>query len=252
MGQIKSSKELKSIAKERLLGHYSVFVFSYVIMNCIYSLILNLVDMQSGSQSLIYWTTYLILTILLGVFCVGQYRMYSQLLRGNKIAVKDMWYGFRNHADKAILIQIILFGYYLLAAVPLFITLLLYSMTHIFQLIIIIALAVIIFIVASVYITVSYAQALFLLIDYPDESAIELMKHSNRIMHGHKFQMFYIYASFIGIMLLVLLTFGIGMLWAYPYITCTRTLFYEELLAQEPVDHIDIVINEQEQPPYDL
>jgi hypothetical protein len=42
--------------------------------------------------------------------------------------------------------------------------------------------------------------------------------------------------SFSGILLLALLTFGIGMFWIYPYMTATQTNFYLQLIETETED----------------
>jgi uncharacterized membrane protein len=235
MEQLKSSKELKATARERLLGNYSVLILAYAIMQGIFLIALNLVKVQSGSSSLLYWAVYLLLSILSAVFLVGQYWLYRKVLRNNKPSINDMWNGFRHHPDKAIGIQLTIFVMSFLCAIPFFIVLAIYSFVSTPFLYPFIAITFIFFMLATIYISLTFSQALYLLIDYPSESLTELLKHSARMMRGHKFRLFYLNVSFIGIMLLTLLTFGIGMLWTFPYMTCTRTLFYEELYALDPI-----------------
>mgnify|MGYP000773510905 FL=1 len=90
------------------------------------------------------------------------------------------------------------------------------------------------FLVMSILLSIWYSQALYLITDYPDESAPQLLKHSRTLMKGHAGSYFYLLVSFIGIGLLVVLTFGIGILWAYPYFTATKTNYYLELTAPNP------------------
>ena len=241
MEEIKSSKVLKAIARERLLGNYGLLILAYFIMEVIITAILDLVELQSGAYSLIYWAIYILLCLLTAVFLVGQYWMYRKLLRGDKPVLKDMWNGFSHHPDKAILINAMLFGMVFACCIPLILSVVLWAMMKSYYMLPFVAVTFIFAMIACVYISLTFGQALYLLMDYPEESATELLKHSARMMKGHKFQLFYLNISFIGIMLAVVCSFGIGILWAYPYMTCTRTLFYEELYAREPAKHIDIV-----------
>lgn len=244
MTDMKTSKELKEIARDTLFGNYKIFILSYCIITFITSTILNLVEKQTGVLSLIYTVSNIIIVILSGVFSVGQYFMYRKAIRGTKPLLNDMWIGFRSHADKAIIVQAIQFGMYLVASLPFGFAFILFVSTKSISLVLAIALTAIIFIFVSIYIQTTYGLALFLVIDYPDESPMELLKHSARMMQGHKFQLFYMFVSFIGVAFLAILSLGVGSLWVYPYFTCTYTLFYEELYSREKAVHIDISVDD--------
>jgi uncharacterized membrane protein len=51
-------------------------------------------------------------------------------------------------------------------------------------------------------------------------------------MHGYKWKFFVLQVSFIGWILLSLLSLGIGFLWLAPYITTSNAAFYNELVTQ--------------------
>ena len=77
----------------------------------------------------------------------------------------------------------------------------------------------------------SYSQTTFILRDRPDlkyNSAIEL---SMEMMHGHKYDLFWLYLTFIGWAILCIFTLGIGYFWLQPYMTSTMANFYEEVKA---------------------
>ena len=81
----------------------------------------------------------------------------------------------------------------------------------------------------------SYAMTPFILEDDDEEvSGNEAIEKSMRMMDGHKWELFCLDFSFIGWILLAILTLGIGCLWLYPYINTARAAFYEELKAQQP------------------
>ena len=82
----------------------------------------------------------------------------------------------------------------------------------------------------------SYAMTNYILLDNPEmrnNGAIEL---SMKMMEGNKMKLFLLDLSFIGWILLSILTCGIGFLWLQPYMMSARAAFYEDLKAQ-PVDY---------------
>lgn len=78
----------------------------------------------------------------------------------------------------------------------------------------------------------SYALTPFLLVDCPELTPLQCIKLSDRMMKGHKFDLFYLYLSFIGWFLLGILTLGIGYLWLYPYMQTSIASFYEDVKEQ--------------------
>lgn len=77
----------------------------------------------------------------------------------------------------------------------------------------------------------SYAMTPFILVDHPELSVNEAIHKSSRMMQGHRFDLFFLYLSFIGWFLLALLTCGIGFLWLQPYVECAVASFYNDLKA---------------------
>ena len=77
----------------------------------------------------------------------------------------------------------------------------------------------------------SYAMTPYILEDNPELSATEAIHRSRMMMKGHKFDLFWLYLSFIGWAFLCLLTLGIGYIWLYPYIQASEAAFYEEVKA---------------------
>ena len=77
----------------------------------------------------------------------------------------------------------------------------------------------------------SYAMTPFILEENPELSASEAIHRSRMMMRGHKFDLFYLYLSFIGWFILCILTAGIGFLWLGPYVDTALAAFYEEVKA---------------------
>ena len=84
-------------------------------------------------------------------------------------------------------------------------------------------------IVPGIIKSLSYSQTNYILKDYPElknNAAIEL---SMAMMKGRKFDYFCLILSFIGWILLGILTLGIGFLWISPYIATASAHFYEHV-----------------------
>jgi uncharacterized membrane protein len=58
------------------------------------------------------------------------------------------------------------------------------------------------------------------------------IEKSMKMMEGHKFDLFYLYLTFIGWGLLCILTLGIGLLWLVPYMQSASAHFYEDVKAE--------------------
>jgi uncharacterized membrane protein len=79
--------------------------------------------------------------------------------------------------------------------------------------------------------SLSYSLTAYILKDNPElqnNAAIEL---SMKMMDGYKWKLFLLQLSFIGWILLCLLTLGIGLLWLIPYYGTTMSAFYEDVKA---------------------
>ena len=75
----------------------------------------------------------------------------------------------------------------------------------------------------------SYSQTYFIMRENPEMSGEQAIQQSMKMMHGHKMDLFLLGLSFIGWILLGVITLGIGYLWIYPYVYTTFAAFYEEL-----------------------
>ena len=73
----------------------------------------------------------------------------------------------------------------------------------------------------------------FILKDDPEISALDAMMKSWKMTDGHKAELIYLFLSFLGWIILSLLTLGIGFLLLYPYMQSTLAHVYEDLKAEK-------------------
>lgn len=236
MKPLKSSSALKADARELLLGKYQTAVLAYVIMELIVTGCLTLVELQVNLQTttglLLYYAVYFIVILLSTVLIVGQNHLYLNFHRGLPYKTGDIWIGFRTCADRAILVYLAIFGKTLLCAIPLILATALLLVTRNYYFALLVAAGAVFLIVKGTLISLDYSQAFYLILDHPDYSVGRLLSESKALLKGHRGSYFYLLVSFLGIFLLSIMTFGIGMLWIYPYFTATKTGYYLELIKE--------------------
>lgn len=233
---LKSSSALKADAREILLGKYKVAVYAYAIMELLITLILSFAELQFNVQTsiglLLYYAVYFIVAVLSTVLIAGQNFLYLNMYREQKYETANIWAGFRTCADKAILSYLMILGKTILFSVPCIVLAAIMLVTENYYFILLVAAAAIFMVIGATIVQLDYSQTLYLIWDYPEESPSQLLSHSKQLMKGHRGSYFYLLVSFIGVFLLSILTFGIGMLWIYPYFTATKTAYYLELIKQ--------------------
>ena len=90
------------------------------------------------------------------------------------------------------------------------------------------------FIIPGIVKSYSYAMTPYILLDRPELSATDAIKESEKMMNGHKMELFILDLSFIGWILLSMLTCGVLVLYVEPYMMATKSAFYLELKGPDP------------------
>lgn len=239
MSQFKSSAELKANAREHLLGHYGTVIGAFMITGLLTSIITLavslIVDLSTIPGTIIYYAIMFLVSVLTGLFSSGSAYLYLKLICGRPVSVGDVFYGFQLCPDKAIVIQawITLITY--IASLPQIILnyMMLANVNHlnkVMNLMLPYALSLILSGAVSVMLGLFYAQTYFLLHDFPQYTAKELLQKSRRLMVHHKGRLFYLYVSFLPLMLLGFLSFGLALLWVVPYMAATEAEFFLDLI----------------------
>ena len=61
------------------------------------------------------------------------------------------------------------------------------------------------------------------------EKCMEYLADSKMLMQGYKWDYFCFMLSFFGWILVGILTFGIAIIWVYPYVCVSQVLYYDAL-----------------------
>lgn len=237
--QYKTSAQLKNAAKDSLTGNYGnaiLILFLNSVLLAVISFFISGFSFTGGLEAysaptaavltVLSFLISLAFSVVLGVFRLGLSLFFLNMACGRPCAVSNLFYGFRHQSDKALILS----GVFVLADTicsgpsQLFMNLYFTSLdakwlpyflisTLIGQLI-------------YIPISLSLSQCFYLLLDFPEKSAVSLLKLSIQIMKGHKWRLFFIELSFLPLMFLCLLSFGIGFLWVTPYMLMTETHFF--------------------------
>ena len=253
MTQYTSRAQLKEKARDQMAGHYgnaillsicrSLIVFSLTFaVSMTFTMILTVRTLMGGSAETSL-TEYLLLTacttllsIFTGVFQTGITLFYLNTACGRPAVTANLFYGFKYLFKKSLGISAVLILLNTACTLPFDICYFLLRSGKGFDAITMAILCIVLMVIGMcIYIPLSLglSQACYLLLDFPQYSAMELMKLSFRIMKGHKWELFCLQMSFLPLGFLCLLSFGIGTLWLVPYMNMTQTLYFLDLMQNE-------------------
>lgn len=250
MNRFKSSAELKASAREHLLGHYGTAIGAFMLMGLLIGgtscVVAFLVPPYSVFHVILYHAIMFLISVLTGLFNSGLCYFYLKLVCERPVSVGDLFYGFQLYPEKAVMMQawICLLTYlarlpqivitYMMDKVTLSGGMTLFlsdnQMMLLTKYMLPYSLSLILSGVVSVILNLVYAQAFFLLHDFPQYSATELLKKSRRLMVHHKGRFFYLCVSFIPLFLLAFLSWGLALLWVLPYMAATEAEFFLDLI----------------------
>ena len=218
-----------------MLGKYrkaiSILLASDLIINTIS--LMSATSNESFAGIVIGLAISFILVLLGTILNVGQCSFYLNIACNQKYEFSNLFTGFKVHPDKIIISQVLI---QILTTLPMLpaIGIMWYSFKA-NNIVVVFLIGCLLFILGaglSWLISLRYSQVYFLLLDFPDYSAKELMKMSWKLMKGHCGRLLYIQVSFLPLMLAGLVSLGIGFLLIKPYQYMTYTLFYLDLIQE--------------------
>lgn len=247
MVQYKKGYELKNRAKDTLEGKYRssiLIIFLSGMISWFVNMSINIVG--ENTMGSVYARTHsetaamaiyflfdaigLLAAVILSVMNAGIALYFLKLACGQPFSVKDLFYGYKTDSRKILVIAgatalcqaVCLWPFQYLAQNYLNtweIKWLVYAL---------IALAA----GLCVYIPVSLGIALsfYLMFDFPQNSGKETLALCWHIMKGKRMRLLSLELSFLPLMLLCILSFGIGFLWLQPYMQMTYTFFFLDLM----------------------
>lgn len=218
-----TSKAVKQQAKQSLQGKWGVAIGSLILASGISGTLIGILyavafavapsNNSSGSSDLIY----LVIRIVGGLFAfgvtgsltLGLSKIYLDMIRGKQEIFEDLfsylksWKNFKTGWSSYLLPKLYVIRWALL------------------------------FIVPGIIKSLSYAMTPYILIDHPHHSVKEAITKSREMMDGYKWKLFKLRLSFLGWILLCIITVGLATIWVAPYMQAAETEFYHRISGQE-------------------
>lgn len=217
--------EIKKQALETLRGNWGLTVLLTFLMVLVISLVPLFVAIPM-SGGFTQWTNQnddpisvqifqFIYSIVLIPFSISVYWFYLNLVREEKPEISQVFLIYQQGRTSLKLVGAsIVYGIFIL-------------------------LWTILLIIPGIIKSFSYSQTFFILKDHPEYTITQAISESRIRMKGYKWKYFLLNLSFIG---WVIISFGIGLLWLYPYINTSNAVFYNELIATQDSKDKDILI----------
>lgn len=99
-------------------------------------------------------------------------------------------------------------------------------------------------IVPGIIAYLSYSMVFFILAENPEMSATDALRKSKEMMMGHKNQLILLQLSFLGWIMLGILSLGIGLFWVMSYMETAYAVFYQNLKLEQASEVIAPVVQE--------
>lgn len=250
--QYKPVYQLKDNAKDMLRGKYNAAI-SICIMSVMVSLAANLfiegnvtpffsrlftLPKTFSAPALVapFLTSEIISFLaasVLGLLQLGSTLFFMNMACNRSFALNNLFYAFRQDTGRALAVSVIQALIQTICLIPFrfFFTCYSYTKDTSWLTKAMIAMAI----GYCIYIPVSLSLHLvfYLMLDFPDKSAVDILKLSIRTMNGHKFRLFLLELSFVPLMLLCVCTLYIGFLWLMPYMQMTYVYFFLDVMNPE-------------------
>lgn len=217
-------KAYKKEAKQQLKGQWGQAALFTMLFGAIYYVIPLIIEInQSGgfenwistdAASGTNASTFVITLVLLPLYIGYLWTFLSVIRTGEKIKFSGLFQAF---SEISMYLKIL--GAYLVMMVYMFLWFLLLVIPGIIK-------------------AFAYSQTYFVLKDNPNIGINAAITKSRKLMHGYKWKYFLLQLSFIGWIILSLITLGIGFIWLSPYLSASNAAFYNELVRKQSDDEV--------------
>lgn len=238
-----SFNEIRSNARVALRGNYTTLIFSGII-----SIVISLLLMSFAEQmvSILFFAFFqgsnlmafkiitcffnILVVLILSPLRFGQILQYMKTARNMQPGIGDIFKPYDVHPKTILLITFLIYIFTMLAMLPLLISFILIHTAITRWNIILLFFGEIATLIISAKVFLDFSMAPYYFMDHPKMTAIEILKNSKKLIHGNRIRYMLFLLSFIGYALLGLATFFIGYIWILPYISASKSYFYQTLI----------------------
>ena len=230
MGQLKKNSEIKASAREYLLGNYVRVIsvqFLFLFFSWGISTVWSAIPGTGTGVMILTGALTFFSYVLIQVLIFGLNRMYLKLCCRMAYGMSDLFGGLRD--NRVVLSALLLAALQFLFTFPADILAMLSLRTNDPSLASISLAVRLIGMLIYYIIWLPFSQLYYVLLDLPDKGVLDCIRMSFWLMKGQKLKLVGIQLSFIPLILLSILTVGLGMIWVTPYMNASYACFHLSL-----------------------
>lgn len=244
MKHYKSNAQLKNLAKDKLTGKYGSAIWALLLVTLVTRAVtgtaVTLIPVGGWFWNVVSILLTTALSVFLGILQTGIAYYFLNIACNMTYTSGNIFYGFHENAEKSIKVSLAHVALNTIYSLPYQILTLIFIQTLNFKYMLLAYAVMLIGYVITAPFSLAISQSYYLLLDFPEATAKEVLKTSIRVMKGHKWRLFKLELSFLPLQIICMLSFGIGNLWLNPYMRMTYTEFFLDLMSpgkQESTDN---------------
>lgn len=219
--------DLKKQARILLTDRHSFFAMVTITVTMLDMLLSYITDYAfpytaGGLNTILYWAASVLTNIVSYLILAGAMGIYLNLCRSRQCRLSDLWSAFSFRPEQVAVYSVLQF---LLQTAGSWALSVLWSGKLFSEM----GAAALIVSVLLIIAQLGLSMSLFIYCDDRYKSAGQMIRESWQMMRGNKLRLLGLELSFIGVMLLGVLSLGIGFLFVRPYMYATQGLFYLNL-----------------------
>ncbi len=227
------------ITVSQLLFHYFANFFSFEVEDGIRNLLAGPGGSLPVTKDLIVslggYLLFLLFLVLADISMAGIALFYLKTATGRGGQLADFYYGYQNDTGRFFTISCVLLLPQFVASLPFFFLYRWYlNAPGSVSLPAVIAAAVLATLIQPL-VSLFLGVAFYLAMDFSHLSAGEVLRETWQKMSGHRLRFLRLMIGFLPLLLLSLLSFGVGFLWVGPYYRMSVAVFYLDLMKPKTV-----------------
>lgn len=230
----------KSYAKEMLRGNYVTPVLSMLAVagiNMVISQLTGALFRGSSVLNIILSQLFVfIVALIMGVLYAGLSYLFLNIARGKAYSFSDLFYFFKNHPDRVIVVSFVFGIIDLIVSIPYFYinyfvnpgTTIEAEIDWLTKL----GMTLLLSLVLNLLITLPLSLSYYLLADDLELGGVEAIKKSIALMRGKIGKYLLLQISFVPLLVLSVFTLYIALLWIIPYMEMSSVMFYRDIIGE--------------------
>lgn len=222
--------EIKTRARVSILGHFRTLIPA-IIMYYLFTFMLNqmVLGAFTGSSVFAFLGTELLSILIMmfrGILLYGVYYLFMGLQYAQEVRFTDLYRGFVGKTDRMVKVQGVITGLSFLCGLPALIFTLVLPDGKLLSMLPWVIVLLLLGKLGEYIVMLHFRMCYFLMMDFPDMDAKDILQTGLRLMKNHKLELFRMDLGFLPLYLLSLLSLGIASLWVEAYHHASSASFY--------------------------